>query len=87
MYAKPHELGYDTTMRIPADVQLRVKNQWNITVQPIVRVEEAEGAEAKSIGKKTRAPDVTFRTTDLISSIGAEGCTESRNPCLASSAA
>ena len=60
-------------MSTPADTQLRVKNQWDITVQPVVRAEDAEGAEAKSIGKKTRAPDVTFRTTDLISSIGAEG--------------
>ena len=73
MYAKAHELGYDTTMSTPADTQLRVKNQWNITVQPVIRVEDAEGAEAKSIGKKTRAPDVTFCTTELISSIGAEG--------------
>ena len=49
MYAKAHELGYDTTMSTPADTQLRVKNQWNITVQPVIRVEDAEGAEAKSI--------------------------------------
>lgn len=73
MYAKAHELGYDTTMSTPADTQLRAKNQWDITVHPVVRVEEAEGAGAESIGKKTRAPDVTFRTTKLISSIGAEG--------------
>ena len=60
MYAKPHELGYDTTMRIPADVQLRVKNQWDITVHPNVHGEGEEGAEATPGGKNTRVSDVTF---------------------------
>ena len=60
-------------MRIPADVQLRVKNQWDITVHPNVHGEGEEGAEATPGGKNTRVSDVTFRTTELISSIGAEG--------------
>ena len=60
-------------MRIPADVQLRVKNQWDITVHPNVHGEGEEGAEATPGGKNTRVSDVTLRTTELISSIGAEG--------------
>ena len=72
MYAKPHELGYDTTMSTPADAQLRVKNQWDITIHSAVHGQEEEGVDTGSVEESTRASDVTFRTTELISSIGAE---------------
>ncbi|KAI0086004.1 hypothetical protein BDY19DRAFT_996190 [Irpex rosettiformis] len=79
MYAKRHELGYDTTIRPPSDMQLRVKNQWDITVHYIDDEEEGAGAGAgagagcKRTHPQTRKQEVTFRTTGLISSIGAEG--------------
>ncbi|KAI0084508.1 hypothetical protein BDY19DRAFT_1060215 [Irpex rosettiformis] len=74
MYAKAHELGYDPTIRPPPDIQLRVKNQWNITVH---YTDDGEGQViAGSNGKRscsrTREREITFRTIDLLSSIGAE---------------
>ncbi|KAI0086023.1 hypothetical protein BDY19DRAFT_1050220 [Irpex rosettiformis] len=76
MYAKRHKLGYDPTIRPPSDVQLRVKNQWDIKIYYVV-VDDDEGARAGSKRKRTRSQtckqEITFRTTGLISSIGAEG--------------
>ncbi|KAI0086022.1 hypothetical protein BDY19DRAFT_996208 [Irpex rosettiformis] len=75
MYAKRHQLGYDTTIRPPSDVQLRVKNQWDIMVHYVDDDEEGAGAgsKRKRTRSRTRKQEITFRTTDLISSIGAEG--------------
>ncbi|KAI0086025.1 hypothetical protein BDY19DRAFT_996211 [Irpex rosettiformis] len=71
MYAKRHELGYDTTIRPPSDVQLRVRNQWDVKVH--YDEEEGAGCKRKRTRSQTCKQEITFRTTGLISSIGAKG--------------
>ncbi|KAI0692548.1 hypothetical protein BC835DRAFT_1416476 [Cytidiella melzeri] len=56
MYAKLHELGYDPTMKPAMDVQLRYKNQWDITLHC------AEDSVEGGAGQATKTSIVTFRT-------------------------
>ncbi|KAI0701055.1 hypothetical protein BC835DRAFT_295958 [Cytidiella melzeri] len=64
MYARSHELGYDTTMKPASDALLRAQNQWDISIQY-----EKEGGGGR---QETKSETVTFRTVKQLSGIGAE---------------
>ncbi|KAI0701179.1 hypothetical protein BC835DRAFT_1440239 [Cytidiella melzeri] len=66
MYAKPHELGYDPTMKSAGDPQLRARNQWDMTIHYVE--DSVEGGDAQ----EPRTSTVTFRTITELSNIGAE---------------